>query len=380
MKTIKPMLFAVYSVWGNQWLKLAMFMQEWCRDINVLVSTDSVLNSSVPRYEAITKYGLSKGFIKTREEYREFMENTARKFPYLSNYLDEFEKPLPKMTSLFMLDSGGYGFTKAFEGNNIRNQLRIRIPDLYNCWKHGDEKSQDMVLEKQQLLKPDILITLDKVIFPNELAKAKKEKIGFSLKCAKIALQRKKEGIIGNTALFAAVHGYGPSPNNGPEKYYDNTREYMNNLLSFESEVGVRFDGFSIGSLVPISNEQILSSIANAVRDVLGSERRKTAVHGLGASTDNKISTLYKCGVRIFDTNLHMKNARNRLIYHPTERRYVSTKKIKKEDWECDCKICSNYTWDILNENRRRVREVSTVLISLHNLYTDHLRFLETLR
>jgi len=380
MEIKKPTLFAVYSVWGNQWLKLAMFMHKWCEDINLLVSTDSILCSANRRFEVITRHGLSKGLLKTRREYQTFMTKKKKDFPYLSQYLHEFEKPLRRVSSKFMLDSGGYGFTKIFETNNIPAQLNARVPNLDKYWNNDDDESQNIVLEKQLPLKPDILITLDKVVSPNESFLEKRKKVEFNLKCAKVALVNKQERKIRNTSLFAAVHGHGSTSLNNSEEYYANTREYMHSLLQFEDETNVKYDGFSIGSLVPISDENTLQAIACAVRDTLKSERRKTPIHGLGASSNKKIALLYRCGVQIFDTNLHMKNARNRLVYHPYKQTYISTHNISKDEWNCDCKICSNYPWEIITENRPEVREVSTVLISLHNLYSNHLKFLKTLR
>jgi len=379
METRKPTLFAVYSVWGNQWLKLAMFMQNWCEDINILISTDSILCSAERRYGLIITHGLLKGLLQTRGDYQKFIEKKARTHPHLSSYLGEFEEPVPKVRSKFMLDSGGYGLTKLFEKNNVPRKLKMRVPNLGAHWKDDDEQSQNMVLEKQLPLKPDILVTLDKVILPSESYLTKRKKVEFSLRCAKVALAQKREGNTKQIRLFAAVHSYGSDKSGNSEDYYVNAKEYMHSLFEFEDETEVTYDGFSVGSLVPISHESTLHAIAGGVRDSLRSEKRKVEIHGLGASSDRKIAILHKYGFQLFDTNLHMKNARNRLIYHPEKQKYVSVHGVSKNEWNCDCKICRKYPWETITENRPSVREVSTVLISLHNLYTNHLKFLNSL-
>jgi tRNA-guanine family transglycosylase len=351
-----------------------MFAEEWRKEIDVLISAFDLLNSDASRFDLLTRYGVQRGINETRRYYARYLRSQFDHRKYYRDYYD-FCKGDLQIRNRFLIDSGGFGFTYASEN---RSELSPRLRPFMDLYESNPKKAQQRVLETQLALHPFGIITLDKVIHPMDNLSVKCQKTEFSLACAKEALALRSTGRLQKVKLFAAVHGYGLKPNGqitprDLRVYYRSTCEYMRKLLDIEDTEGETFDVFSVGSLVPITSEKIVETIASAVSDTLKENGRTNPIHGLGASTRTKIESLTRHGFTIFDTNLHVKKARYRQIYDPSKGAYVSVSEIDGRKWNCKCGTCSRHSWQMMNESRRGMKEVSTVLVSLHNFFTDQI-------
>jgi queuine/archaeosine tRNA-ribosyltransferase len=364
-----PQLFAAYSMWGNQWLKLLLFYNDWCNRVNLLISCFDILMSTKERKQKSQEMGIRGLMMWQREMYiKKIKETLSKKFAAYRDYLKYTEVETPTFnTNLIMLDSGGFSLdTETNVSKFIEEGFSIKYPSY----------TQKKLLRLQAKMEPDIILTLDRVIKnPNRMSiKEKEERINFNLKCAKAALETKAEMLDNeefNSLLFAVIHPFGPKIDNLSNKiinyYLENCASYVGKLIDFEQEIGEEFDGFAVGSLISLPLE-IVMPIGEAIFKQLRFEKgRDVFLHGLGV-TNIKARHLLRIGFQTFDTNMHVKLARNKWYLLEDEDKKV-VKIDELEVLNCQCPICRTHPISEFRERRRGVAEVSTVLLSLHNFF-----------
>jgi hypothetical protein len=405
-----PALFAGFSIWGNQWNKLMYFYHDWYKQLNLLVSIYDVYRAA----ECIRGPMMRDGFRQYVEDYvrhvRGYVREQARRIdsPY-TDYASFPRGPIPAFRGAMMIDSGGFSFGDRKKLARLleiyRDILRRNHEDVFAASVvdfaetmlkvadaeegHGDEQTvafladhaQKINLSHQLAIRGDFVVTLDRVIddygYPIE---RKRRRAFFSMQCAKAALAEKARlGENFPAALLAVIHPIGPGPEEHKTLGYTQTyriyrREldyYVGELAAAERRLKVQFDGFGIGSLVPLQDYNLIRLIVTAIKYTLrahGMEGR--FLHAFGA-TNRKAEYLFEFGFDSFDTTYHMVRAKNRYLYDRERNTYVSSRELRS--WNCDCPICSSHSLNELRENRRGVKEVATVLHGLHNLYTNHL-------
>jgi len=386
------------------------FYHEWYKQLNLLVSIYDVYRAA----ECIRGPMMRDGFRQYVEDYvrhvRGYVREQAGRIdsPY-SGYASFPRGPIPAFRGAMMIDSGGFSFGDRKKLARLleiyRDILRRNPEDGFGASVvdfaetmlkvadteegHWDEqtvtslakRAQKINLSHQLAIRGDFVVTLDRVIddysYPLE---RKRRRAFFSLQCAKAALAEKARlGENFPATLLAVIHPIGPGPEElktlgYAQAYRVYRREldyYVSELAATERKLRVQFDGFGIGSLVPLQDYDVIRLVVTAIKHTLrahGMEGR--FLHAFGA-TNRKAEYLFEFGFDSFDTTYHMVRARNRYLYDREQNTYVSSRELRS--WNCNCLICSRHSLDELRENRRGVKEVATVLHGLHNLYTNHL-------
>lgn len=399
-----PTIFASYSYRGNQWLKLLYFIDQWA-DTNILFNLTDILLSNTKRRNSLLSLGITESIRRQHQDVLNYLKKQAELDPTYSSYHLIAKSQTSAFDGFFFLDSGGFSL-----GNSSKLTMLMSKgstdSDLKLICKHcllsekrralGREKEAEkqaaiaerIVMKYQTQIKPHFIISLDRVVDNYELDYSEKaNRVFFSLAAAKEALRIKAKRRNFSSLLLAAIHPLGPKRSEIKDSYtkeeayriYDeNIKYYISELNDIEEEEGDQFDGFAVGSLVPLNNDNLLTSIGKSIVHSLGVfGMRDRPLHGLGCTND-KMELLYEIGFDMFDTNWHVKMARNRRFFHPGKKMYVSNSDI--ENTSCTCRICRHFHKNELVENRKGVKEVATVLQSLHNFYMNHIEKIEELK
>ncbi len=352
------------SPWGNQLYKLALFMEDWYRDIDILSSIYDLLKIEDKEKGRQWKIQGTKAFFKwLRENYLQYFERKQKILDYYSEYIDYLRAEY-SYERFFMLDSGGY---------SLRSEKLIDRSDLRSLFSQSTNKVSRYILDKQLSFSPTAVITLDKPIESLSIPLSeKKRRYEFSLISAKMALQHKKELQDEGARyplLFAAVQHYGDHVLKNDFKSYEKTlKEYIFSLIDWEEKIGIRYSGFSIGSLIPVKRKNLLRNIGQSVVEALKDRGRyECPIHGLGVSNERR-KILLEEGFDFFDTNKPLRLARYKLYYDPLKKKHIKIQNVK--NLSCCCKICKKHDISELMEKRRGLKEISTVLIALHNYYS----------
>jgi len=361
-----PNVLFVMSPWGNQLYKFALFMQDWYQKVDMLSSIYDLLRiERTKKGEEWKRLGTREFFGWLRKEYLGYFRNKQKVCDYYRDYITYLNGKYP-LCSFFMLDSGGYSF---------RSERLIGRSNLGTLFSQGVDKVSKYVFEKQCSFKPTAIITLDKPIFRLDLGLSeKRDRYDFSLNSAKKYLEYRKEKEEKGTAcplLFAAVQHYGKSLSECNYGMYEKTvKKYISSLIDWEEKLRIYYSGFSVGSLIPITKTDLIRSIGRSVVEVLRERGRKDVlIHGLGIANE-RADILLKEGFDLFDTNKPIKLARYKYYYHPARKEFVKIEEIS--ELPCTCPICGNHPISHLKENRKGLKEVSTVLIGLHNYYSQY--------
>ncbi|MCK4824107.1 hypothetical protein KA005_50605, partial [bacterium] len=186
--------------------------------------------------------------------------------------------------------------------------------------------------------------------------------------------------------ILAVLHPVGPGPKEimGRYSYHEASVKHesemfkaLEDLCEAEEKYKCRFDGFSVGSLVPISNHDYLRVIAEGIaKSILKLRLEDRFLHGLGV-TNRKMETLVPYGFDSFDTTLHFRHARNRKVYSIETGQYVTASEVALRG--CKCSLCASVPMEIRLENRAGLKEFATVCQALHNFFVNHQEFVESL-
>jgi queuine/archaeosine tRNA-ribosyltransferase len=216
----------------------------------------------------------------------------------------------------------------------------------------------DSILKLQSDWGADIIATLDYPIPPNlnedEKNSRMKRSIESAIRCLKLVedpdgikvrthtdqrsidwLKEQKEE--DDPAVFVALHGHD----------YETINWYVMNFLERveEEQIGQNFQGFAIGSLVPLRYKtDILVDIIQGAKDAIPSELRDDiALHVFGVG-GKQASILALLGVDTFDCSSHMQAARYRKYIVPGSWERVSTENLDSHfengDFPCAIETC----------------------------------------
>lgn len=134
-------------------------------------------------------------------------------------------------------------------------------------------------------------------------------------------------------SVYVAIHGHS----------YEDVNWYVSQFLERADELDEAFEGFAIGSLVPLSNSpDVLVDIVQGAKDAIPQGRYDDiALHVFGIS-GRLCPLLALLGVDTFDSANYLKAARNKSFIHPETWKRTSLDQI--EDWNdwCDCQACQD--------------------------------------
>lgn len=377
------------------------FCEDW-QHLNMLISIYDIYRSDASVIREMLRLGLHEHIMAMRSRVgRKVLQKKLSQYQSYHRYIN-LEKNI-SYEGIFMLDSGGFSFG---EPEKLQYLLKSPIPiirrfgrimlaiaDLevqHSTWNIQKFLRLAQVAQKinfltQIKLKPDILITLDRVMHYEMPYWLKSRRIRFNLTCARTALELWAQLKEPKPVLFSPLHPLGPPFSRVGKDFSEKEAEdiytktfilQLKYLLRAEKEVGAMFGGFAVGSLVPVTSSKFLKIIGKAIflatRTLRVNDR---PLHAFGAA-DNKAILLNSFGFTSFDSNSHVVKARNRQIYDPVSAKY---RKMQPPE-NCSCIICSRHSVNELLENRSGVKEVATVLQSLHNFYTNHITHLNIMR
>jgi len=200
--------------------------------------------------------------------------------------------------------------------------------------------TQAEILQVQEECGADIASTLDFPFLIRSDNRGSTENIIKSIENAKEASKSKKQkGML----LFASVHGSDP--------------QIMQNVLRHLNKYGV-FDGFAIGSMVPIrSRIRLLVDLVISARRAV--PKKPLHIYGLGGILSTPLLTYL--GADSFDSTSFIICGGKRQYFVPNHT-YVSMQRITEMDEvPCTCPVCSTKTISEIRQSRS--------LISLHNLW-----------
>ena len=232
-----------------------------------------------------------------------------------------FDQPL-------FIDSGGF---------KLMNSTKFgQTPDeggSENDW--GIYTNPESILDLQLDYGADIIATLDYPIPQNLNKEETTERMEKSIDSAVETLRLLDERELEETpSVYVAIHGHN----------YEDVNWYVSQFLDRADNLDEAFEGFALGSLVPLSTSpKTLVDIVQAARDAIPEERYdEIAFHVFGIS--GKLCPLLSLlGVDTFDSRSYQYAARNKKFIHPDSWQRVNLDDI--EDWDnwrgkCGCDAC----------------------------------------
>jgi len=259
------------------------------------------------------------------------------------NLADWREKPLkqhfeesdvePGFSQPLFVDSGGF---------KLMNSTTFGQPPeeggSENDW--GIYTNPESILKLQLDYGADIIATLDFPIPQNlnqdEATERMKKSIDNAVECLQMLNDPEllDEWDVDETpSVYVAIHGHS----------YEDVHWYVSRFLDRADELDEAFEGFALGSLVPLSNSpDVLVDIVQGAKDAIPEERYEDiALHVFGIS-GRLCPLLALLGVDTFDSANYLKAARNKSLIHPET--WKRTKLDQIEDWDnwCGCKACQD--------------------------------------
>lgn len=383
-----PALFPVVNMIGGTTEKSGGV---WRRMRDKLISKDH-LQGIMFQAMSFTDYGVSPGNLNEFWRTQTFHER-----------FDDLNAPI-------FIDSGGFKlmnsdtFGEAPEKGGTPNEWGL----------YTDPKS---ILGLQLDFGADIVATLDYPIPPNlkedEKVERMKRSIDSAVECLEIlddpALlaenfeinRRAAESLRARKAtgdtpgVFIALHGHD----------YETINWYVSSFLDRvdEIEVDSSFEGFAIGSLVPLRDSiDVLVDIVQGAKDAIPEARAdEIAIHVFGVG-GKQVGLLSLLGVDSFDCSTHMQTARYKKYLHPdtwTHHELAELENYLRPDgtFPCDlpnCRLCgdSGVSYDTLmdelntdlsyderqerKDNNEWIKSDYYALLARHNfeVYNEELR------
>lgn len=242
-----------------------------------------------------------------------------------SEFEPKFDKPL-------FIDSGGFKlmnstkFGKTPEEGGSENDW-----DIYT--------SPESILDLQLDYAADIIATLDLPIPQNLNKKETTERMEQSIDNAVETLRLLDERELEKTpSVYVAIHGHN----------YEEVNWYVSQFLDLADELNEAFEGFALGSLVPLSSSpDTLVDIVQGARDAIPEGRYdEIALHVFGIS-GRLCPLLSLLGVDTFDSRSYQYAARNKKFIHPNTWQRVNLARIDDwDEWPCDCQACQDIHFD----------------------------------
>jgi tRNA-guanine family transglycosylase len=205
----------------------------------------------------------------------------------------------------------------------------------------GSENDWDIYTNPESILDlqldygADIIATLDFPIPQNLNKEETTERMEKSIDNAVETLQLLDERELEETpSMYVAIHGHN----------YEDVNWYVSQFLDRADELDEAFEGFALGSLVPLSSSpDTLVDIVQGARDAIPEDRYdEIAFHVFGIS-GRLCPLLSLLGVDTFDSRSYQYAARNKKFIHPDSWQRVSLDQIDDwEEWPCNCQACQN--------------------------------------
>ncbi len=209
----------------------------------------------------------------------------------------------------------------------------------------GSENDWDIYTNPESILDlqldygADIIATLDFPIPQNLNKEETTERMEKSIDNAVETLQLLDERELEETpSMYVAIHGHN----------YEDVNWYVSQFLDRADELDEAFEGFALGSLVPLSSSpDTLVDIVQGARDAIPEDRYdEIAFHVFGIS-GRLCPLLSLLGVDTFDSRSYQYAARNKKFIHPDTWQRISLDQIDDwDDWPCDCQACQNIHLD----------------------------------
>ena len=262
-------------------------------------------------------------------------------------------------TRPILTDSGGYQVFSLAVLRKI-NQDGVEFSSHIDGSKHF--LSPEKVIEIQQILGSDILMTLDECVkYP-----ASKDYVEQSLKLTTNWARRSKvcfEGARGKgqgaseekQLLFGIVQG---------SSYLDLRKKAVEDLL----EIG--FDGYAIGGVSVGEPEELIHEIAGYTASLLPEDKPRYLM-GVGTPTD--FMEAIAEGIDMFDCVVPTRNGRNGQAFTWNGELQLRNATFKEDfrpiDEGCGCFACQNHTRSYIRHLFNTEEILGLRLVSLHNIH-----------
>lgn len=251
---------------------------------------------------------------------------TWREKPLKQHFEESDEEP--GFDQPLFVDSGGF---------KLMNSTTFGQPPeeggSENDW--GIYTNPESILKLQLGYGADIITTLDFPIPQNLNRDEATERMEDSIDNAVECLQLLDEWDVEKTpSVYVAIHGHS----------YEDVHWYVSQFLDRADELDEAFEGFALGSLVPLSNSpDVLVDIVQGAKDAIPEERYDdVALHVFGIS-GRLCPLLALLGVDTFDSASYLKTARNKSFIHPETWTRKGLDRINDwENWPCKCQACDD--------------------------------------
>lgn len=262
-----------------------------------------------------------------------------RKKPLKEHFAESEEEP--DFNKPLFVDSGGF---------KLMNSTTFGQPPeeggSKNDW--GIYTNPRSILELQLDYGADIIATLDFPIPQNLEEDEATERMEDSIDNAVECLQMLDDSELLDEwdvekapSVYVAIHGH----------KYEDVHWYVSRFMERAGELDEAFEGFALGSLVPLSNKpEVLVDIVQGAKDAIPEDRYDDiALHVFGIS-GRLCPLLALLGVDTFDSANYLKAARNKSFIDPETWQRTSLDQI--EDWDnwCDCQACQDIYIDDMRE------------------------------
>ncbi|WP_161569331.1 tRNA-guanine transglycosylase [Halapricum salinum] len=257
----------------------------------------------------------------TPDNLEEWREKPLKQHFEESDVEPGFDQPL-------FIDSGGF---------KLMNSTKFgQTPDEGGSANDWDiYTNPESILDLQIDYGADIIATLDFPIPQNLNKQETTERMEKSIDNAVETLQLLDERELEETpSMYVAIHGHN----------YEDVNWYVSQFLDRADELAEAFEGFALGSLVPLSSSpDTLVDIVQGARDAIPEDRYdEIAFHVFGIS-GRLCPLLSLLGVDTFDSRSYQYAARNKKFIHPDSWQRVSLDQIDDwEEWPCNCQACQN--------------------------------------
>lgn len=247
-----------------------------------------------------------------------------------------------------LTDSGGfqiYSLSTLRELSEDGVRFQSHIDGSYHFF------SPESVIEIQEALNPDIMLTLD-VCPPYPVSHEKAlSTVEKTLKWA----ERGKGVAKSPERLFGIIQG---------ATYPDLRKESARNTLDID------FPGYCIGGLCLGEPQNLTYEMVEIVNEILPEEAPK---HLLGAGYPEDIVEGIKRGIDLFDCVLPTRNGRTGMAFTSQGAVKIRNARYKRDssplDPECDCYTCKEFTKTYLHHLFAAEEILGQRLLSFHNIY-----------
>ncbi len=237
-------------------------------------------------------------------------------------------EPAADFTQPLFVDSGGY---KLMNAKTFGDRPSDGGED--NEW--GIYTDPESILDLQLDYGADIIATLDYPIPPDLKEEERYARMESSIASAKQTLNLLEErenaagGDFQRPSVYFSIHGHD----------YESINWFVRRVLD---EVGdqASFDGFAVGSLVPLrSNIELLIDIVQGASMAIPKARRdELGLHVFGISGE-LFALLSLLGVDSFDSSSFVQSAQYQKIIHPETWRRQDVMDLD-DTWTCQCSAC----------------------------------------